>query len=577
MPDAGVALQATTTFLDGANAGWCCVEPRGATGLPVLNHHIGENHAALVFGDLTGVPAGQAARRIAEAGTESASELDGSFGAVLVDRRAGQVSLLTDCIGGRALRYVATNDFVLATPHDVVLLSSDLVGLSVDIVSMASMAMAGWSLGGRSLLRGVATSRPDERVHWHEGRLTREAAPLLVSDRRIDPGDTKRLQEHLDAMAEVAREGARAFARQWPQTGIQLTAGVDSRAAMGAILPSLDRDRTFVQTTGYRHSPDVRTARRLAEHYEIEFQLTKPQVPSPDGFMKTVDLFAFSMNGDTNAKRAPQVGNVYEERTKALSWGGTGGIYRGIYYTSTDTPIGLEGAIEKVRAKNFQRRLALADPEVRAKLEDRIAETVGHYASFSTDGYDILDLYAAHEYFSVWDALKDRFTWTPTAFWTPFKDRRMLRLGFELPAPISRYAHVHKALIHQTMPWAYWVRINHERLLPLEDVPPLARVDRRLQAVTRSISSRLSTPRDEAGRKGHEQAQADMFAGPLSAPIRAETTRPDSLSVTLLGRQGAERFVQEHVDGARNNAHVLGCLVTAERWLHLARAFAVAP
>lgn len=578
MPDAGVELQARVTLLDGLNGGWCRIEPRGTVGLAVLDQHVAEDRAVLVFGDLVGVPTDQTARRIAGVSAEAASDLDGSFGSVIVHRPTGKVSLVTDCIGGRALRYVATDDFILASPHDLTLLASGLVDLSLDLVSAASMATAGWSLNGRSLLKDVATSRPDERVHWQGGALAHEDVPLLVSDRRIDARDQKRIQEQLGAMADVAREGARAFAERWPQTGIQLTAGVDSRAALAAILPSLDRERTFVQTTGYPDSPDVRTARRLAGHYGLRFRLTEPQVPSPEGFMRTVDLFAFSMNGDTNAKRAPQVNRTYAERANALSWGGTGGIYRGIYYRASDgRPLGSEGALEKVYDKNFRRKLVFDDPQITERLHRRIAETVHHYASFSSNGYDILDLYSVHEYFSVWDAIKDRFTWTPTAFWTPFKDRRMLRLGFELPAPIGKYAHIHRTLIRQSLPWAYWVRVNHETLLPLHSSPLLARVDRRLRAVTGKIKSRIAPDGSRHESKGHEQAQADMFAGPLAAPIRDELTRTDSLSVALLGRQAAEQLMQEHIKGVRNHAQVIGRLVTAERWLHLARAFAASP
>ncbi len=57
-----------------------------------------------MFGDLVGVPGDQTAARIAQAGAEAASELDGSFGAVFVQRPTGRVSLLTDSIGARALR-----------------------------------------------------------------------------------------------------------------------------------------------------------------------------------------------------------------------------------------------------------------------------------------------------------------------------------------------------------------------------------------------------------------------------------------------------------------------------------------
>ncbi len=576
MPDAGVPLGTTVTLLDGLNGGWCRVEPSGESGLPVIDQHVDGEQAVLVFGDLTGVPGDRTARRIAQAGVAAVPELDGSFGAVVVEPASGRVSLLTDCIGGRALRYVAGDECLAASPHDLTLLASGLVGVSLDLVSAASLAVSGWSLSGRSLLGGVDTSRPDERVGWQRGVLSREVVPLLDAGRRIEAGDTKRIRRQVEAMAEVAREGARAFASQWPQAGIQLTAGNDSRAAMAAILPSLDRSRTFVQTTGYPETPDVVTARRIAAHYGLEHRLTRPEAPSSDGFLQTVDLFAFSMNGDTNAKRAPQVNRAYAERTDALSWGGTGGIYRGIYYKSAaDQPLGPEDALRRVRAKNFRRKLPFADPQVGEGLARRVAETVQHYARFSPDGHDVLDLYAAQEYFCVWDALKDRFTWTPTAFWTPFKDRRMLRLGFQLPAPISRHAPIHETLIRQSLPWAYWVRVNHESLLPLNRAPVARPLLKRLDARLRRLSSRIN-PAPTASA-GHEQAQADMFAGPLAGLLHELLTRPDGLSAALLGRDAAARLAREHAEGTHDHAQVLGRLVTAERWLHLARAFAAVP
>ncbi len=578
MPDAGVPLETSLTLLDGLNGGWCRVEPSGTVGLPVLDEHVDDEQAVLVFGDLTGVPEDETARRIAREGVEDASELDGSFGAVVVHRPTGQVNLLTDCLGSRALRYFAGEDFLLAAPHDLTLLASGLVEVSLDLVSVASSVTTGWSLRGRSLLRGVATSRPDERVHWQHGALRREETFLIDPGRRIAVGDKRRIRQQVEAMAEVAREGARAFASRWPQAGIQLTAGMDSRAAMAAILPSLDRERTFVQTTGYPNSPDVRTARRIAEHYGLTFKRTEPQAPSSGGFLKTVDLFAFSMNGDTNAKRAPQVDGTYAERDSALSWGGAAAIFRGHYYSRTaNRPLGLQDALDKFRTARSGRHLAF-DPRVEEGLARRVEETVRHYAGASTDGYDILDLLYAQERACVWDALKDRFTWTSTAFWTPFRDRRLVRMAYRLPAPISEYARIHETLIRQTLPWAYWVRCNYETLMPLEMAgaarPLLKRLDRRARRVAARLKARSAPTAEHAG---HEQAQAAMFAGPLADPIRDLLTQTSSISLELFGREELERLLREHTEGTHDHVQVLGRLVTAERWLHLARAFADVP
>ncbi|MEM1044023.1 MAG: hypothetical protein AAGI91_15525 [Bacteroidota bacterium] len=88
IPNAGTSPQTTVTHLDGSNGGWCLVEPPGV-GLSLLDAHTDDQTAVLVFGDLVGVPGNQTVATIARAGTEAASDLDGSFGAVVL-HRAGQ-------------------------------------------------------------------------------------------------------------------------------------------------------------------------------------------------------------------------------------------------------------------------------------------------------------------------------------------------------------------------------------------------------------------------------------------------------------------------------------------------------
>jgi hypothetical protein len=571
MPSPGAPLAASFVSVPEVQGGWVWLAPR-AEQLPALLSAAEQAHrTALVFGDLAGARGESAASLLLRVwqtgGLDAVRGLDGSFGAVLIDRGTHEIWLLCDLVGHRYLRYLADGETLLVSPHDLPLVATGRCRTDMDLTSACSIVTWGWSVSGRSLLRDLHTIRPTRVVRWSRGQLTERLQPFLTVARRIQPGQAP---AHLERMIEVMRQNARAFVAQDGPIDIFLTAGIDTRAILSLLRSVASGSRIRALTYGGPRDLEVRVARRLARWAGCQFT-SEVRPPGTDAeILQHCDVRAFYLNGDTSSKRAlsavPLPGSQAALRRVS---GGTGEVYRGYYYQGTPrwgSGVDAEGAVHVLLRRYRYRHLALPwlEPDhVLQRLSERLRQTIAEYAAISPNGYDLLDLFYLHDRVGVWGALATRLPWQ-TQEWNPFRRPELIQLAFQMPAPVGRYCRLHEALIRRYLPSGYYLaRINGRKWLPLEGGGGvrrwLRRLDQRGLGVVEALRRRLIRGR-------HTPFQRDAFAGPLAPLVREIVDVEGGFGRQLLGAQGLGRVLEEHRDQRHNHLEALGSLVTMERW-----------
>lgn len=316
MPTLGIELVEGYTLLPGGQSGWFWLAPAGDGNQDLVSEYIDERYAVLVFGNISGCGSCNAARTVFDAwdsgGSPKIRELEGCFSAVIVDRTGGPVLLIGDLMGRRALSYFADDRVLLASPHDVALMSTGRIPVEFDHVSVCSVAAFDWSLRGKSLLKHVNTCHPAEYIRWADGQIHHIADPVLNPSQRISAGDHRSISDHLNQMIERAQTNARVFVGNRPEFKCDLSAGLDSRAVWSLLVSVVDNPSRIIATSvGEVNNVKVKVASRLAKMYGTGFASYAEPAPSGDDFLARCDLLAFSMNGGTPGKRAMKYPKIF--------------------------------------------------------------------------------------------------------------------------------------------------------------------------------------------------------------------------------------------------------------------------
>lgn len=454
--------------------------PDGFTPCPLISEHVDGELAVLAYGDMhDGRAHGTCASRVAEAyaksGAASVTELNGNFGALVLDLRTRVLHLACDLVGRRRLRYVRTSDGVIVASHDAAALVAAGEAPEWDFTSAASVVGFGFSLDGKSLLRNVhvnASSSVDRFVRSSGGtRHTTEQSRSPLQPRRLDAGDTHGLldlrRRCVDAMDDY-------FLSRWDGESTvraSMTAGLDSRSALALIRPHVPSDRLTTQTAGAACDLEVETARQVSELYGYPHQVVSP-APTTEHFEANLRYRAFHFNGMTNAKRCFVQHPGY--RKGPLRAGGEfGETLRGFYYAKLEgdvfaSPTALrERGVEVphrawARAALLDGHLDFGDryPEradLRERVVDRLDAVLGRYEASSSDGRDILDSFYIHQRLAEW-ALASQL---PEDQWrcAVFGSTELARLSFQFPCPMGASA-LHEHLIRERLPESLPVPIN---------------------------------------------------------------------------------------------------------------------
>jgi hypothetical protein len=544
---------------------WATLVPESAPSALTLAQS--EGVTTLVLGDV--FARGSAAQNVAEAfragGAEAVAGLDGCFGAVVIDTRAGPVWVASDLLGRLALRLARRHDEWFISPHDACLVAAGAAAIEFDPITLVSSAVVENSLEARSLLKGIIGLEGNHigRIDL-SGELSHRRVPKLDFSARLDARDQRGMRSLREDAVDRCVEAAKHLLEHRRSVRASLTAGLDSRAALAILLGAGARSRLHTVTSGGDRSLDFRTAQRVARLASVGHSRLTPSPATADAFVEHGRLWAFVMNGDTDAKRAARPLPRWTRGDTTGIEGTAGEVYRGYYYqyfgltgTITNDP---RRAAQIMLSRRFRRfkGVPLASESLRAGLAERVERVFDEYASLSPTGSDLVDLFYIFERCAHWGARAFRGSWSHTI--NPFLVPSALRTAYRLPAPVGRTSAFHAIAIRRYFPEAYWVPINGGNLLALEGPGKLRYATRQSLVGFAYVKERLRRRFDRAALTSDHRL-ADVFAGELYETIRAQLTADGSIVESVFSKPGVAGVLQEHLT-RRNHLALLGYWVT---------------
>jgi len=560
MPSFGYRLDSRVQILSENNCGWAIIGADDDPWPALATDWIHEIVAVVAFGETQGLqsPAKEVGAAFLRGGSAAVRGLGGCVSAIVVDRRHGNVLILSDVVSRRTLRWFETNEAFFVSPHDVALVATGRLDPRIDLVSACSSLGVQWSIGGRPHLEGVRACRPFNYVRWsqHAGAEALRDFPSIGELRR-HAGEVAAVRRGLiDAVVKAADRHTLHADR----VIVDLTAGLDSRAVVAMLIGAGLSGKMMTVCTDVPESLDWTTAAQLAAIHGLRFKGRSPETPSPDVFLNNADVLAFYMNGDTCAKRSLAVLRYPTEVTPHV--GGAGGeTFRGTYYPrATDSPANyLINMFTKA-----VRQLPWSDEELPAAVHLRIEEAVEELAGLAHDPWDILDLFYVYERLGVWGALLPRIPWFRARV-LPFCDPLAFLQSLKLPAPIGANCLIHEALIRRYMPSSCWIPINGKRSLALEGNNSIRKA---LRFGMRPPSGRKDVGAKHAGKSVNE-LRHEILMGPFKATVIETLLDSDSIGAKLMGAQAVERLFQDSSVSRKLRTETIGTLVTMQRWLGL--------
>lgn len=514
-------------------------EPRFETwGDTIVAREEGRDVTLLVAGELVNSSASRAIASYRERGSAFAAELDGSFAAAVVDGREALVLAVTDRVGSRRV-------FCGQTPGGVVVSTrlSDVAppGCPLDPVGVALVLATGAALNGRTLFAGVrvleraSTHRVtgegvDSRRYWSQGFAGEHAhrpPPALRRD-----------------LVGLVREAVRDRRRAAPGALLSLSAGLDSRAILGALVETGGDD---VETFSYAHGPprpgsDAALARRLAALSGVRHEL----VESYRGDLGVVVR--------ENARLGSGLANFCDEvdAWTTLAARGLRGVLVGDEcFGWVDVPLGTpEDVLEVVGIRGFDGIAWIArllPGEVARSFQEALDSELHAIYERSPDTRDLHDrkdfLYLDQRVAHVLMPWRESFAGRLGRVQMPFLDRRILDLMQGVPSSLRRDKRLYREAIAEAFPdllavprarrSGYLVNWNHELAAqgPALQAGVVSTESRLDELVPREVGLELLARRRGArAGAGYGLKKAVDFAasrrGPTGRIARAAGARP---------------------------------------------------
>lgn len=574
LPCVTASLRIETLDLPEIGGAWATVSPIDAVAPALIQHHVDDELALLVFGqiDCSRETAPLVEREFRSGGVDALQRLSGVFSAVIVERRHARLSVFTSLPGCRSLRYVTRGRSLFLSTLDVGLVALTGMDVELDLEAAAAVVACGWAVGGNNPLRGVEECSCLEQLVWCDGTLQRRRSTRLCAE-RVDARDTAGVDRKIE---EVVEELQRGVGDQLSYTdpdslGIALTAGVDSRAALSLVLSQRDRSTIESYTRGDPNTLDVRVARAISHRLGIAHRRVDHEQSVEGPIATNLELVALATNGSGSAERA--LARALEvARTPPALGGGGGEIFRGYYYNylrrrgrhldaSNVADALLASPLRRAKASRF------ADPSSSSAPQRLVHAAVSSLEFVSRNPYDLADLFYLIERFGRWGSWPWRRALGPTL--VPFANTRAIVAAFQLPAPIGDHALIARVIERYGPAWLYWLPINGAELLALEG-PGMARYLAREgvrggRKLWRRLRERLLHRRIAEREKTPELASAAYFANQGFELMQGLLLAPDSVARALLSARELERRIASHRQ-SMGELPMLSPLMTLEVW-----------
>lgn len=568
IPDIAADPQTQVLGLDAFDGALAIVSPRDDYTPAFAQVEDSGDLLGMCFGTISGST--RTAERVLEVfragGARAVQRLDGSFTAVIMNRRLCCLWLFSDSIGMRAASFVRGDGTISISSHELLHVAAGQVSGELDLDSVASIVGCDWSLGGRSLLSGVVRQDPWKVLEWSKDRTSFDVDRLIDAGGRIPVGDRKAIEGQLDRVVDSLLAATRRFVSGKGGVRASLTAGLDSRGVL-SLLVRAGVPRLDLYTNGGEASLDVRVAARLAKLVGASHTSSLPGEPSADAFQEHNRLRAFALDGSADARRAMASLPRWNPQRPIVAGGVGGEIFRGFFYqyfATGQVPTSAELLTATLLKWRFRRLAALpfADPAVRERLKERLGSRLAELARFGQGGHDTLDLFYLYDRYALWGAASERGTWSQR--WTPYEAKAAIALAYQLPPPIGSRCTVIPRAIRRFLPArAYFTPVNGYSLLPLEGPGRWRAVLRQALSVQGKLA--LELERKFKSRETHQDARSRWMVNDYSRELLSS---PRSLAQDLFGPSAVERLISEQ---ARSSKHsmTLAYLLTAEEFRRL--------
>lgn len=583
MPRASAELIEHTQDLPEIHGAFLCVRPDAPESQSLIDSHTSADCFVATFGKLTGhASPARVVHDLAVAHPtrwiERARDLDGVFAAVVVDRRARTVTVVTDVIGCRSLLWHERDGTLIISPHAVSLVATGRVPLAWDACSVAASTCVDWSVGRAPLLDGLKTMQAFQTLRWADRKVRVDVATPMPLDERLSRLDARALADQDAALATAMIDAARSFGSDRDSITVSLTRGLDSRAVLAILHAAGLKDRIRAQTSGQAGSLDVEGASALAAICGIPHARNEPPPATSESFLWNTRLNAFLSNGDANAKQSltrrpglAQIGSV---------GGGGGEIYTGMYYplfapfgVVPDDPARVADIFMTRGRKQRWEALGAWTSPLRRQAQGRLELALTTFRDFGARGADLVDLLYLWERYAHWGAINYRRPWSHG--WTPFATTRAVRGLFRYPRAAGKHCGVHARVIRDHLPLrAYLMPVNGTAFLPLRGRGEAAYMLRQAQLALSLVEKAvIARTRKQISDAGVEKIWAQMFASDLYEPIHALLTDPRSVAIATFGTVQVQALLERHRRD-RSQLQPLGALVMVEQLRELATAAA---
>ncbi|MGH7315569.1 MAG: asparagine synthase-related protein, partial [Candidatus Rokuibacteriota bacterium] len=154
---------------------------------------------------------------------EGLSECVGEFSLALLDRRTGQVSLASDCLGIRPLFYATVGDGVVFGSDVWPIFASGRIAPAVDYDGLASWIHFNYPQGRSTLFRDIHKIPPGALVRIGGGQVT------AVSYVRPRPRALTRDRELVEEIDDIVAGVCKGLTRGHSSVAVFLSGGFDSR------------------------------------------------------------------------------------------------------------------------------------------------------------------------------------------------------------------------------------------------------------------------------------------------------------------------------------------------------------
>ncbi len=579
-----------TADLPEISGGFAVMVPRVGWERPLVDVHVDEDTAAVVYGSLI-LGEASIARALCGAyrrgGASAARRLEGHYGAVVVDRAKGETVVLGDVLGDRSLRYVHSGGMLLVSPHDLTLVATGRVDVTdVDLCSAAAVLALDNSTKSKSLLKGIEPVPPETWLRWRPGRLDQMVDQPFSFENRIAANDATALRDQNERILALARQQAAEHLAGRDEIALDLTAGQDSRAILALIRSISEPPRINAYCEGAPWSLDVRGARTVARAAGIHFSSANPSPVEPDTYLDNLARSAFWMNGATDAQRMVTARPVFPPAGVRV-FGVPGECFRDPYPLGDISAWRDQPAVRCVSDFIFSRSrhrtsglafirfhtLPFRD-ELRRSVRERVEQRLNDFAAFADDPHDIWSLFYLLEHIMIWGQMVYREPYCQH-YWIPFGSPSLLAETFRFPAPIGPHCTLHRDAIRRFFPEAYRIPVNGRLFLFSETLSKaykykyyaekaVMRLLGRFGSRTRLYQDKLRAHQDERGR---------FLAETLGGVVRERLTGSGSVGGQLFGDEGLDRLMAQFMaePGYRHSLASVSLLLSIESFLQQAR------